>query len=1139
MSDLTKTKSREVYFGLNSHKLNSKFPNNKISTTKYNFITWFPKSLLMQFTRAANIFFLLVSCIVLTPISPKKPGNTLGTFATVLLLTMIKEAYEDLLRWNNDKKENSNKSLVYNYKNTSFEQTSWQNIKVGNIIKVLSSEPIPCDIMILKSSSENGVSFVDTKSLDGETTLKDKMAFDILNKLTEVEILNLNSKITCDEANDSLVNWDCNFEIFSDKKDLKTEIFGNIKNLLLKGSTLRNTSYIIGIAIYTGHSCKVMKNAKDPKTKISKLMKTMNYLLFSIIVYLSSVCIIFSFIYLSWENNIGKDLSYLQKYKKGILGLRVANGFAWFKRAITYHSAFNQVIPISLYVALEVLKLFQAKLISRDPTMYDKNSESFALSRTSDLIDELGQVELIFSDKTGTLTQNEMIFKKCSVNMKIYEENDPELKTKNVEDYVQVKSNKFGKNIENGMIIESHDEQNKIFKCEEIYSILNSPLNSEYESMNYFFSICAICHEAYIEDSTFHSSSPDEIALVNAAKKYGISFVSKSSGTIDIYNLYTKKTEVWNILLILKFDPVRKRMSIIVKNNEKYYLFVKGADSHMIPFLNDNEVTKEKINEDILYFSKQGLRTLVFAKKELTEEQVDDILNKYHKILHNQENKHNKDNLILDFFNEVETNFNYIGTSAIEDKLQDNVADTIETLISVNIKVWILTGDKKETAFEIAKSCRLVNSDFTLLDFSFEDNKDLISILSSKINTVFYSLYSEQEENEIRKGNMYSDKYLLANNNNCKKLVIVDGLSLSIIFESNELSKKFFRICMVSDSVICCRVSPKQKSQVVKLAKSNCNLVTLSIGDGENDIPMIIQANIGVGIIGKEGSGASRSADYSIGQFSFLKNLLFYHGRVGYKRISTFLCYYFYKNIMMVLPEMIFANYSGYSGQIFYPDFGPLLYNKLWTSYPCIFSYSLERDLDADTSLKFPMLYKAGQQNYYFNLKVFWKWIVNAYVHGFLVYYIVTLTLENSISENGKIHDNWFKSTVAFSLVIHIVNYKILIDSQYWNYVNIGSGIFSLVLYYFTMFILCLPSAAHSVNPELVKKIYSTLSFYKVWLLLLIGPFAVLTPDFALRIINKLFYPSPSEILELNSTEILKTKQTEKININTEVNLLL
>jgi phospholipid-transporting ATPase len=424
-------------------------------------------------------------------------------------------------------------------------------------------------------------------------------------------------------------------------------------------------------------------------------------------------------------------------------------------------------------------------------------------------------------------------------------------------------------------------------------------------------------------------------------------------------------------------------MSVIVKERDgdgDYILFTKGADSAMLENLVASQESISAINSHLDKFAREGLRTLVMGKKSLSNEQALGYRNEYQSIRSSTDA--DKDNQMNKLFKKIETKLNYIGCSAIEDKLQDQVPETIESLMNANIRVWVLTGDKKETAQEIGKSCRLI------LDDSIMEEIDLASVNK---NGDTEQEFKEKLENNFEKYSKYIDTSVKGNVSKLtpdKKIyMIIDGKNLAYVLNDEVLKKRFFQVGLLANSVICCRVSPLQKSLVVKLAKTNGKWITLSIGDGANDVPMIMEAHIGIGISGKEGTQAVRSADYAISQFSFLQRLLFVHGRNGYRRISLFICYYFYKNIILVFTEFYFAIYNGFSGQIFFPDMLPLCYNSFWSSWPCIFNYSLERDIDAEISMKTPELYRAGQIGYYFNLKNFWIWIGMSIIHGALIYF--------------------------------------------------------------------------------------------------------------------------------------------------------
>ena len=359
--------------------------------------------------------------------------------------------------------------------------------------------------------------------------------------------------------------------------------------------------------------------------------------------------------------------------------------------------------------------------------------------------------------------------------------------------------------------------------------------------------------------------------------------------------------------------------------------------------------------------------------------------------------------------------------------------------------------------------------------------------------------------------------------------IIVDGSTLEVILEDEDLSKLFFLISVAARSVVCCRVSPKQKAKVVQLARKNGKWVTLSIGDGANDVPMIMEANIGVGIQGKEGTQAVRSADYAIGQFRYLEKLLLVYGRNGYVKITKFICYYFYKNIMLVFTELALAFFNGYSGQIFFADYLGTMYNAFFTSWTCLFTFSIEREHDLNICKKFPVLYRAGPKNYYFNFKTFWAYIIYAILHSALAFYIPTVGLYDQVGSTGYTFNHWRLSTISFSVVIHIVTVKLLLISNFWNILNLFATVASLGFYYFCLFILSSETFSKSFQPELTGVAIDILTNFKGLLVIFLTPLIALLPDLIFAQFGYNMYPSPPQLLKkfINSAEVKKLLMAE------------
>ena len=871
----------QVYFGPNKDTHNTRKASNRVRTSKYTILTWAPLSLLFQFTRAANIYFLIISILTCMPFSPKAPASMIGTFAGVLIFTMFKELFEDYYRMKGDREINNSTAMILNYEKGQFESTCWKNIRQGDVVKISKDETFAADILFMYAKTD--VIFVDTMNLDGETNLKPKVmsSKQMLEQVTTGEIdqdnkdhfadasieklQQLSGHISCEMPNENLEKWDANLildEGIKDPQNLK------IGSLLLRGCYLKNIEYAYGIVVYLGKETKIMKNAKKPPRKVSNLMKMMNYMLYTVFIFQISIITVFATISVIWINNQGNNYTYLD------IGGENAGFGKWVIQLLTYWVAYSHMIPISLYVIIEVLKLVQSSLVKWDNYMYDPETEKRAECRNSDLVEELGQVDFIFSDKTGTLTCNKMLFKKCSVGGKVYGTDD---EARNI-DFEEDKSN-FEANMDKSSSNIIHSFYESGHKSDKLKTSTDKS-----SDLKEFFRFMALCHSVMVDhdpktmELNYQASSPDELALVKASKEMGFELTERTKDGLEINENGTKIE--YTILAEFPFNSDRKRMSVIIESQGSYALYCKGADSIMTSRISWKEGEKSKTFDDLEKFAIEGLRTLVMAKKDITQAEYKAFADRQ-RYLETSSFKDKEDQL-FNLYSEYETELEFIGASAIEDKLQNNVPETISKLMSANIRLWVLTGDKQETAIEIAKSCQLIQEgmEVIILTQSIDDDSQMKEYLNYLI---------DQIENAKRSygigNNDASNGYKNVQSLNSLSIVI-DGPTLELVLGNAEIEEKFFSFALYARSVVCCRVSPKQKASIVKLSKYKKGSISLSVGDGANDVPMIMEANVGVGIRGKEGTQAVRSADYAISQFEFLQRLLLIHGRLGYRRVS-------------------------------------------------------------------------------------------------------------------------------------------------------------------------------------------------------------------------------------------------------------
>lgn len=860
-----------------------------------------------------------------------------------------------------------------------------------------------------------------------------------------------------------------------------------------------------------------MQNSGKTIFKRTKSDRLLNILIMGIVLALLTMCLFSSIACGIWEMLTGRY--FIKFLPREVFIPQDSFTSATITAILTFFSyliVLNTVVPISLYVSVEVIRYCQSLLIDFDDKMFYQPKDAYAKARTTTLNEELGQVEYIFSDKTGTLTQNLMTFNKCTINGQLYGE---------VKDYAT------------GEMIDITNENEHLFEpinfgefnpeyYEEKFKFYDQNLLDQVQARNpevhEFFKLLALCHTVMSEIKQgkleYQAQSPDEAALSSAARNFGFVFKNRTSNTIEIEVL--GQLEVYELLAILDFNNVRKRMSVIVRDPEgKIKLYCKGADSVIFEHLNTSDHNHSNKIRDITtdhleHFAGVGLRTLCLAKKDLDEETYAKWQQEFHHACTAIEDREEK---VDQCYEAIECNLELLGATAIEDKLQDNVPQTIANLLSANLKLWVLTGDKQETAINIGYSCELLNDEMCeifVIDGCYPEEVDKqlkrclkqINRMQNKLRQQQHcghaSLYSPARLNQYN-SKSYKNKspnyfqqispldlpspsalrstssprskprkqrrrhqrrprsaggvltgaarglqdkrathsrvapatevswssqrsnsnnltnttsYLQAGsaanlvhytadvpvshnggkhsgergkrssrrddgnqnpstfelhprssasnltiqqdfNNNLNESIYTINLETSsqsqpqkgptpsasplsspkpqlgggdpaggfaLVINGHSLAhalcpnreELFLQVACQCKSVICCRVTPLQKALVVDLVKRHKKVITLSIGDGANDVSMLKMAHIGVGISGQEGMQAVLASDFSIAQFCYLERLLLVHGRWSYFRMCKFLRYFFYKNFSFTLCNLWYAFFCGFSAQV-------------------------------------------------------------------------------------------------------------------------------------------------------------------------------------------------------------------------------
>ena len=1072
------------------------------------------------------------------------PGvTTLSPFLIVLpvifiiVVNMLREGGEDLLRFLNDRKVNRKNAFVY--RDGEICRVDTRHVRVGDIVKVEEDQAFPADILLLGSSQEDGSCKIETSNLDGETSLKPRYAPKLAQLYNSVEQLqNLKGMIKCQNPNEQLYKFKGSIKV----NDVEVPL--SHQNLLLKGSILA-TEFIYGVVIYTGHDTKVMKNMNKPKVKFSFVNKMLN----SIIAVMFTIQILFCICFTGVGSYLEFTVARVSPYGKPrgwSDAVYVVMSF------MSFIILFAHFIPVSLLVSFELVKLVQAWFISMDNEMRiidtqphnpDKKRFVSSVSIASDLNSDLSQIDMIFSDKTGTLTENSMVFKKCCAGYDLI--HDDFAHKGNMGRMIEIVKDYHKTSLKSS---ENSEEQQK-----EINNIILSNSQGLIHSEDQFFSavntllIMSLCHNVNLrkkihkepkgEESTttfFEGESVDEVALVLGAinNQFSVTFSSEKKTILKIF----EKDYTFNRVSEIPFTPERKRMSTLfnipLEFLQDFPIFTKkvqqmkcqideegvliclskGADSFLYPLIESANASQmqQKMDEQSTHFAREGLRTLLLAFKFVERSAFDEWNTRYNasKSLLSKARKQ----VIEKTESEMEKNLHIVGCTAVEDTLQQGVPETIQFFLDSGMQLWMLTGDKRETAVKTAGLANFLNEK-TIVYTLDGDNGSITScetcskVISEHLNAI--QLLSHEQANNVA--------------------LVMDGHAFAHCLEANVVPL-FIEMIKRCKTVIFCRSTPKQKSQLVLFAKNRLKKSVLSVGDGVNDgkfileyflnhetVPMIQKARVGVGIIGKEGNQAKMSSDFAIPKFRMLKRLIAVHGRYSYKRTSNFIHYYIYKNLGIAFVQILYSFYSMYSGQTLSENYVITFTNLIFTLMNP-FSFGIfEKDISEkylEDSKIGPKLLASLRKENVFNVYTFFKWIGGGILHVTMVFFICIYATEISTLTNGKEDGLWMKSVLVSSCVFSVVNLKCFLEFEFITGFHIFAMLFSFLTYY---------------GFNLIYAAFGTSTLFNVWYEAGKSPIfwfthllcwvSTLGLDYALHALKAIFYPDLYQVVKKNGVK--------------------
>ena len=826
----------------------------------------------------------------------------------MVAITLVFEGIDDAKRHRDDFKTNRRK--VNKVVDGQVVECAWANLEEGDLVLLKNREQVPTDCVIVQTSVGFGRVYVETSSVDGETNLK------IRQSAFQGDIVKaggdgyewMQGGVLKAEAPSSLMTFSGSFT----SKD--GQVYGlDFNNFLLRGSEVRNVAWCLGVCTYLGKETKLLLSTRPAPSKFGKVELIANRIVYWAFFQLAIITVL-CVVWLLWFTPNAKDMWYLG----GIDTLDIYVLPTWMSLGITYFLLLGNVVPIALYVSMEIVSFCNAAYVGWDIEMECE-------VRTGNLVPELGQVTHLFSDKTGTLTQNRMTM------AAIY-------------------------SASSGVVYKG----SSLRKCDQEKSLMD---------------VLVLAHSVVVDQDDqgqdrFNAESPDEEAILKFHKVVcPRQALSKTEG--GQYVLKDKST--YDIVAVNSFTSARKRMSILLKDVQGgYTLYLKGADDVMFARMDKDHANCKQIVKD---FATHGLRTLVLASKRVSAQEYADWKEEYEHAVHISDTNE-KEIQIQSCFAKLEQGLTLVGCTGIEDELQEDVGETVAKIRRAGIKFFVLTGDKMETTINIAQTAEILAKEAKLACFVDVDT----------VQTELLNAFKPRKRSRHR------------NNLTCTPLdfdaLLVSGATLEQLLakqRGNEQTEKaFIQACFQCTTVIVCRASPVQKALVVEaVVKQERWAITLAIGDGANDVPMIQASHVSVGIGGNEGLQARNSSDMAISKFSSLQRLLFVHGRWNYRRVASlvmFVCHsvqvfnwllFFFLFDSMMSGSQVYTN-------VLYVTVGPYMYNIV-----CSIVATQWKDVEANTALKYPELYRASATNQDMTTKKIWTMMIRALLHSVAIYYIV------------------------------------------------------------------------------------------------------------------------------------------------------
>uniref|UniRef100_A0A8C4SGB7 Phospholipid-transporting ATPase n=1 Tax=Erpetoichthys calabaricus TaxID=27687 RepID=A0A8C4SGB7_ERPCA len=883
---------RTVWLG-HPEKREQRYPSNVVDNQKYNIFTFLPGVLFNQFKYFFNLYFLLLAC------SQFVPELRLGALYTywvplgfVLIITIIREAVEEIRCSMRDKEVNSqiySKLSTRGYEAAFFHSNYQCTFHSYIHYFSLQNQRVPADMIFLRTSERNGSCFLRTDQLDGETDWKLRLPVSCTQRLpTAGDLLQIRSYVYAEEPNIDIHSFVGTFTREDGDPPVNESL--SIENTLW-ASTVIASGTIVGVVIYTGKELRSVMNTSNPRNKIGLFDLEVNCLT----KILFGALIVVSLVMVALQHFAGR----------------------WYLQIFRFLLLFSNIIPISLRVNLDMGKMVYSWMIRKDSKIPG------TVVKASTIPEQLGRISYLLTDKTGTLTQNEMVFRRLHLGTVAYGmDSMDEVQSHVFSAYTQplheppttrsLLSTKVRKTISSRV----HEAVKAIALCHNVTPVYESNgVTDQAEAEQHYEDSCRV----------YQASSPDEVALVQWTESVGLTLVGRDLSSV---HLRTPGGQILNftILQIFPFTYESKRMGIIVRDEStgEITFYMKGADVVMAGIVQYNDWLEEEYNIFFLFFLP---------------------------------------------------------------------------------KVWMLTGDKLETATCTAKNAHIVTR-----------TQDI---------HIFRPVTT--------RGEAHLELNAFRRKHDCALVISGDSLEVCLKFYEYE----FMELACQCPAVICCRVAPTQKAQIVRLLQERTGKLTCAVGDGGNDVSMIQEADCGVGVEGKEGKQASLAADFSVTQFKHLGRLLMVHGRNSYKRSAALSQFVIHRSLCISTMQAVFSSVFYFASVPLYQGFLIIGYSTIYTMFP-VFSLVLDKDVKSEVAMLYPELYKDLLKGRPLSFKTFLIWVLISIYQGSIIMYGALLLFESE-----------FVHIVAISFTSLILTELLMValTIQTWHWLMIVAELLSLACY--------------------------------------------------------------------------------------------